>query len=154
MITLKTAVQVEVKASPITGEKSLHAKTAFEQGDIISPFDSEDTFLSPNYLTIQSDESNHIMLMPEFLRFINHSCSPNAFFDTTAGVVVCLDRIEAGDEITHFYPSTEWSMAQSFQCWCGKENCLGHIKGSAHISQEVLVNYILADHIKRLISEN
>jgi hypothetical protein len=33
--------------------------------------------------------------------------------------------IEVGQELTFFYPSTEWDMAQGFECICGTATCRG-----------------------------
>jgi len=35
--------------------------------------------------------------------------------------VVAARDLAADDELTFFYPSTEWSMAEPFDCWCGAE---------------------------------
>ena len=32
-------------------------------------------------------------------------------------------------ELSFFYPSTEWEMAQPFDCWCGSVRCLKKIQG-------------------------
>jgi len=32
--------------------------------------------------------------------------------------------LKKGDDITFFYPSTEWDMAQGFDCNCGAKVCL------------------------------
>jgi hypothetical protein len=35
---------------------------------------------------------------------------------------------EPGDELRCFYPSTEWAMAEGFDCKCGAPECLGFIR--------------------------
>jgi hypothetical protein len=52
-----------------------------------------------------------------------------------------LRAIRKGDELFYFYPSTEWEMAEPFQCLCGSPNCLGRIAGAAHLSKDVIQNY-------------
>ena len=135
-----------------TGAKSLHAKIQFLPGDVISPIDVKEYVATPNYLSVQVSDNKHILLAPVFLQYINHSCDPNTFFDTTNMRVVCLKKINIGEAMTFFYPSTEWSMAQGFNCLCRSENCLGTIQGAKHLSSEVLGEYRLSDHIGKKLS--
>ncbi|KAB8242433.1 hypothetical protein BDV35DRAFT_366204 [Aspergillus flavus] len=43
--------------------------------------------------------------------------------------------LTVGDELTFFYPSTEWTMVQPFQCGCGAglRRCLGRVAGASQI---------------------
>ena len=41
--------------------------------------------------------------------------------------------LKAGEELTFFYPSTEWDMDQGFDCFCGSKVCLGYIGGAKHM---------------------
>ena len=99
------------------------------------------------YLTVQTGEDKHITLQPEFLQYINHSCYPNVFFDTTAMQLVALKEIQPGDELMFFYPSTEWDMSQPFDCFCGTTQCLHRIQGAAYLSDEEAKGYRLTDFI-------
>jgi hypothetical protein len=141
----------EVWKNPDTGQNSLHATTPFNAGDVICSFHAGTISDKVTYLTVQIDDDKHITLQPEFLQYINHSCSPTVFFDTTLMQLVCLAEINTGDEFTFFYPSTEWEMVQPFTCYCGSSNCLKVIEGAAHIKEEVLDQYRLTDFIKRKI---
>ena len=131
----------------LAGSKSLHALKEFSPGEIISPFDASYVSTKPSYLTVQVGSRKHITLLPQFLQYINHSCHPNAFFDTTSMQLVALRPINPGDEFSFFYPSTEWDMAQPFQCHCNQPGCLGMISGAAFISEEILGKYRLTDFI-------
>jgi hypothetical protein len=42
--------------------------------------------------------------------------------------------LKAGEELTFFYPSTEWNMNQGFDCFCGSKRCLGYIGGAKYMS--------------------
>ena len=101
--------------------------------------------------TVQIDESKHITLVPEVLQYVNHSCSPTAFFDTTSMELICLKEIQPGDEITFFYPSTEWEMAEPFTCNCGSPACLEVINGASSLPVEILETYKLTDFIREMI---
>lgn len=144
----KVSSFAEVREYTQAGEKSLHATVTFMPGEVISTFGSRETLSTPNYLTVQLDEQEHILLAPEFLQYINHSCDPNVFFDTANKVVTCLQEIEVGEEMTFFYPSTEWSMEQKFQCHCGTERCLGYIQGATHLHLDILNTYQLSAYIQ------
>ncbi|MGZ8540081.1 MAG: SET domain-containing protein-lysine N-methyltransferase [Chitinophagaceae bacterium] len=84
---------------------------------------------------------------------MNHSCDPNVFFDTHAMQIVALKAIAEGDEMTFFYPSTEWDMAQPFTCLCGCNSCLGVIEGAAHIKPEILDRYKLTRFIQQQLHD-
>ncbi|GAC1448821.1 MAG: hypothetical protein NVSMB7_10600 [Chitinophagaceae bacterium] len=139
----------EVWKNETNGQQSLHATTSFSPGNVICAFHAGTTSAKVTYLTVQIDDDKHITLQPEFLQYINHSCSPTVFFDTTLMQLVCLAEINTGDEFTFFYPSTEWEMVQPFTCYCGSTNCLNTIEGAAHIKEDVLQQYRLTDFIKR-----
>jgi hypothetical protein len=86
------------------------AAVAMSEGEGLAPFGARESLSSPNCLTVQTGPDVHILLAPEQLRYINHSCDPNVFFDTARTEICALCPIAPGDEITFFYPSTEWSM--------------------------------------------
>ena len=56
---------------------------------------------------------------------VNHSCDPNVAFDVSSGDksnwrLKALKNISKGESLEFFYPSTEWSMTQPFDCLCNK----------------------------------
>ena len=118
---------------------------------MVISFFAKEILSEPNYLTVQIGDNKHISLQPEFLQYTNHSCAPNAFFDTTAMQLVCVKKIKKGDEITFFYPSSEWAMEQPFTCHCGAPDCLGTIQGAAYLPTEILGKYQLTDFIHQQI---
>lgn len=61
--------------------------------------------------------------------------------------------LKAGQELTFFYPSTEWDMAQGFDCFCGSEKCLGYISGAKNLSRNDLKGHWLSGHIRELLAE-
>jgi hypothetical protein len=102
---------------------------------------------------------------------VNHSCAPNVGLvlpskQTKQWGVEALKDIKEGEDLTFFYPSTEWDMAQGFDCSCGAkvsldrgiigigtdmQTCLGKIAGAKHISLEELEQRGgLSDHIRTL----
>jgi len=121
---------------------------AFQPGDVISSFSAAEVHDHASRYTVQVAENKHIILSPEFLQYINHSCDPNAFFNTTTMELTALKPIAPGDEFTFFYPSTEWDMAEPFHCLCGSTKCLNVIKGAKNIALDVLNTYKLTDFIQ------
>ncbi|KAG0330589.1 hypothetical protein BG004_002077 [Podila humilis] len=57
------------------------------------------------------------------------------------------------DNMTFFYPSSEWEMDQPFPCWCGAELCISSVKGAKYLSKETMSRYFTANHIKELLNE-
>lgn len=61
--------------------------------------------------------------------------------------------LEIGDELTFFYPSSEWAMAQPFDCFCGSSNCRGRIDGAGKMSAKQLEGLWLNGYIRDMIAE-
>jgi hypothetical protein len=61
---------------------------------------------------------------------------------------IALKHIRPGDEFTFFYPSTEWEMAQPFNCHCGTAKCIGTIRGASSLAIDTLSRYKLTDYIR------
>jgi len=129
------------------GHRLLRATHPFAKDAVLHPFSAREYVPVATYLSVQVDDGRHIHLSPEFLQYINHSCDPNTFFDVKKGEIVCLRDIAAGEEITFFYPSTEWSMAQPFDCFCQTGRCLGKIQGAAYLDTDLIAQYQFAGHI-------
>jgi SET domain len=130
-------------------QNSLHSTKSFKKGEVICGFEAGTTQNYATYLTVQVSTDKHITLQPEFLQYINHSCEPTVFFDTTSMQLVALQDLNEGDEFTFFYPSTEWDMAQPFVCNCGSANCLQLINGASHLSLSTLNKYKLTNFIQQ-----
>ena len=144
----------EKHTDPISGHRSLYAKVNRKAGEVIVPFTAKNVTDQPSYLTIQVNEHEHIELLPAYLECTNHSCDPNCFFDTTAWELIALKSIQAGEELTFFYPSTEWDMDQVFECRCGSSACMGHIQGARYLSDEIIIQYRFTDFINGKLALN
>jgi len=146
-------VFAEVKQKISNHQNALFSLHHFLPGTVIAEFSAGSIAPKPTYLTVQVAIGKHITLQPEFLQYINHSCDPNVFFDTSTMQVVALKELMPGDEMTFFYPSTEWRMTQSFDCYCGSPKCLGRIKGASFLSLEALSQYRVTDFIQQQLSK-
>jgi hypothetical protein len=142
----------EVRQQLTHKQKGLFSRLPFGPDEVITEFGAATTSAGPSYLTIQTGVKKHITLLPEYLQYINHSCNPNVFFDTTTMQLIALINILPGEEFTFFYPSTEWKMAQPFQCFCGHANCIREIRGAYSLSPEIIGQYRLTDFIKNQLA--
>lgn len=139
----------EVRNNTLNGQNALFSLRRYEPGEVIADFSAGTIAAEPTYLTVQVGHGKHITLQPEFLQYINHSCAPNVFFDTSAMQLVALKDIDPETEMVFFYPSTEWSMTQSFHCYCGHAACLGNIRGAAYLSADEIARYRFTDFIRQ-----
>jgi hypothetical protein len=137
----------EIWKDEISNHHSLFSVVDFQPGDIVCEFGAAAILPAPSPLTVQVGFNEHIYLQPGVLQYINHSCSPNIFFDLATFKAICLREINKGDELFYFYPSTEWEMAEPFQCLCGSPDCLGRIAGAAYLSKDAIQNYRFSDFI-------
>ncbi|MGD1931905.1 MAG: SET domain-containing protein-lysine N-methyltransferase [Leptolyngbyaceae cyanobacterium] len=103
-------------------------------------FADERTYTS---VQIDSDES----IEEHFLAHLNHSCNPNVIIDATSLELRAIRDIQPGEDLTFFYPSTEWAMAEPFTCLCGTANCIGTISGARDLPLNVLGRYFINRHI-------
>lgn len=63
------------------------------------------------------------------LKYLNHSCEPNAFFQ--GRVLVAGRHIGQGAEVTIDYFNTETTIVSPFVCHCGSAVCRGEIRGDS-----------------------
>ena len=76
--------------------------------------------------------------------------------------------LRVGDELTFFYPSTEWEMDRPFRCRCGagEGKCLGWIDGAKVLAsrgrmdrdgmgrrKNVLEGYWLNGHVREMLEK-
>jgi hypothetical protein len=146
-------VFAEVRRKIANEQNALFALRAYQPGEVIASFSPGTISAEPTYLTVQVGVGKHITLQPEFLQYINHSCEPNVFFDTTTMQLVALKELRPQEEMTFFYPSTEWKMTQSFNCYCGSSNCLGKIQGAAYLSKQAQEQYRFTDFIQQQLAK-
>jgi hypothetical protein len=125
---------------------ALVANKAFKANEAIIDLNQFSVTNTPTYQTIQINDKQHLDDL-DYLAYMNHSCDPNVRIDTNDMFCYILKDVAAGEELTFFYPSTEWSMAQAFNCQCGSSQCLGEIKGALSIPMQKLKNYFINTHI-------
>jgi hypothetical protein len=143
----------EVRRNPITDQQGLYSLRHFQRDEKVAAFDAGILSDEPTYLTIQIGDGKHITLEPSFLQYVNHSCDPNVFFDIHGMKLLALKEIHPGDELRFFYPSTEWNMAQPFQCSCGSPRCIGTIQGARYLPTNRINEYRLSEFIRQKLAD-
>jgi len=106
------------------------------------------------YTSVQIGPRDHIELNSDLV-YCNHSCAPSLEFDMKKFEirVVKGKDLKIGDPLTFFYPSTEWDMAQPFDCNCGAKECHHWIDGAKNMDRDILGKYWLNEHIASLLAE-
>jgi hypothetical protein len=131
--------------------RSLTTKRAFRRGDIICPIPSESLYTQPNQFTVQIGIDQHVEVKE--LSALNHSCNPSTILDTTRMLVFAARDLAVDDELTFFYPSTEWEMSSPFICLCGAPNCIHVVAGARFLPLSTLEGHFLNYHIRQLMIE-
>ncbi|KAI9105469.1 hypothetical protein DFS34DRAFT_599497 [Phlyctochytrium arcticum] len=120
-------------------------------GDVIAPMEGI-TEAVKRWSSVQISADTHIELNSELV-YMNHSCDPSVYIDVTKRQVIAAKDLQPEDELTFFYPSTEWDMSQAFDCWCGAQKCIKRVQGARHLSEDVLSHQFINSHIQKLLSE-
>ncbi len=129
--------------------RSLVARQDFKRGEVIYQIPAEKVSDKPNRFTVQMDRNLHTEVGK--LSALNHSCNPNVILDMEKMVVVACRDIKAGDELSFFYPSTEWEMAAPFICLCGSPSCIHVVAGARFLPLSTLENHYLNRHIREMM---
>jgi hypothetical protein len=129
--------------------RSLIARQDFAAGDVIYNIPAEKIFDKPNRFTVQMDRDRHTEVGK--LSALNHSCDPNVILDMENMLVIACRDIKAGDELTFFYPSTEWEMDAPFICLCGASNCIHVVAGARFLPLSTLEHHYLNRHIREMM---
>jgi len=131
--------------------RSLITKQAYQKGEIICEIPTEKVIDKANRYTVQIGRDRHTEVGK--LSALNHSCDPNVILDTEQLQMVACRDIEKGEELSFFYPSTEWEMDAPFICLCGASNCIHVVAGARFLSLSTLENHFLNRHIRELMIE-
>ena len=128
----------------------LVSRRTFARGDAVWPLSGRPATRSER--TIQVGPRTHVE-DESGLALLRHSCEPNVVVDTSGLLMVfALRDIAAGEELTRFYPSTEWDMLRPFVCECGAPQCVRFVAGARYLSADVLGRHFVNAHIRRLLT--
>jgi hypothetical protein len=131
--------------------RSLVTKQAYKKGEVICSMPSENIMDKPNRYTVQIGRTVHTHVGK--LAALNHSCDPNVILETEKMIMIARRDIAKGEELSFFYPSTEWEMNAPFICLCGAANCIHVVAGARFLPLSTLENHYLSPHIREMISE-
>ncbi len=131
--------------------RSLISKRAYEKGELICEIPTEKVVNKANRYTVQIASDKHTDVGK--LAALNHSCDPNVILETENLLMYACKDIEKGDELSFFYPSTEWEMDAPFICLCGASNCIHVVAGARFLPLSTLEHHYLNKHIREMIVE-
>src|SRR5512138_532363 len=131
--------------------RSLITKQAYKKGQIICEIPTEKVINKANRYTVQIDRDRHTEVGK--LSALNHSCDPNVILDTEHLLMVARRDIEKGEELSFFYPSTEWEMDAPFICLCGSSNCIHVVAGARFLPLSTLETHYQNRHIRKMMIE-
>ncbi len=129
--------------------RSLTTTQAYQKGDIICEIPTDSLYDRPNQFTVQIGIDQHTEVRE--LASMTHSCDPSTILDTTRMLVFAARGLAPGDELTFFYPSTEWEMSSPFICLCGAANCIHVVAGARFLPLSTLERHFLNHHIRELM---
>jgi hypothetical protein len=127
------------------------AREAIEQGEtVIAP--AHVFVAAPHRHTIQLDAELHQAGTDEIDDYLNHACAPNLRLDGERLCFVAVRPIAAGEQLTFNYLTSEWDMAEAFNCNCGAPSCFGKIRGFRHLSpaQQEALAPLLTPFLRRM----
>jgi len=131
--------------------RSLVTKRAYKKGDVICDIPMEKVVSKPNRFTVQIDRDKHTDVGK--LAALNHSCDPNVILDTANLLVYACKDIDEGEELSFFYPATEWEMDAPFICLCGSSSCIHVVAGARFLPLSTLEHHFLNKHIREYMIE-
>lgn len=135
---------------------SITSKVSRPAGSVFTAITTATPTTEKRWSSVQTGRDAHIELNSALL-YMNHSCAPSLEVDTAAMVVrVARDHdLQVGDDLTFFYPSSEWCFSRPFDCLCGagKGVCVGEVKGAEALSREQLNRWFVNAHIEDLVKE-
>lgn len=106
----------------------------FKAGEFIGLF-AGDEYDTPSQMSVQFGPNLHVEPETDLpLRYLNHSCVPNAFF--RGRNLYAMERIHEGDEIVFDYNATEYELDEPFECRCDKPGCVRQVKGWKFLSED------------------
>jgi hypothetical protein len=123
----------------------------YAAGPVMAPIPDAGRVSRPTYRCTQIGPRAHAGDIGA-LGYRNHSCRPNCLIDSARLSLVAARDVAAGEELTTFYPATEWDMARPFRCLCGAPDGVGVVSGAQGLPTETLRRYALAPHLRRLVA--
>lgn len=130
--------------------KSLFTKSDIKKDEILIKFEGKISKY-PNKSTLQIEENKHLETVGKMYNFLNHSCEPNGYINLDDLTFRAHNKINKGEKINFNYLTTEWDMANKFQCHCKSKNCFKNIKGFKYLNsnQKIKLKSLLSPFLKQ-----
>lgn len=144
-------------AAGANGEYRLHAAKRLAPDRVLFRIDGQLTDRPTKY-SIQVAFGGHIEVPPGTPRdrqlesfpwqFLKHSCEPN--LKIWGRNVISLREIDATEELTFNFNTTEYDLAEPFLCQCGAAQCVGVTGGFRYlaISEQERLAPLLTDYLR------
>lgn len=129
-----------------SGGFGLFTLTNLRPGQVVLPFTGEIVdFAQANPVSLQLSENLFLKGETEPDDYLNHSCDPNCcvrFFRGTHILLVALRAVDAREELTFNYNTTEYDLLEqerifkapcAFECSCRAPGCVGKVAGFRHL---------------------
>jgi SET domain len=123
---------IEVRATP--HGRSLFATRPIPAGRPILPLVGRPR-PKPDRLTVQIGPDLDLAPDGASWALSNHACRPSCRVDFETWCLTSLRAVNAGEELTWNYLTTEWERAAPFACGCGVPGCRGAIRGFRHLTE-------------------
>ena len=136
-----------VDDGPLYGLR-LVAMRRFIRGELILRLQGRPA--AQSFRSIQVGVCSHLEGYP--FSFLNHSCRPTAIVLTPQAEFRAWEELKIGEEVTFFYPSTEWEMVRPFVCLCGAPGCIRYVAGAKYLSADLLGHYFISPHVRTLVA--
>ena len=143
--------KTEPRQSPIHGT-GLFAKQAIAAGEIVAIKGGriltreQWVAVEPELGSAEIQISDDFFIAPEHaeeregsMLYTNHSCEPNIALQGQI-VFVAMREIEAGEELTHDWATTD-DLDYEMRCRCGRKTCRGTITGKDWMKPELREKY-------------
>ncbi|KYC35995.1 hypothetical protein WA1_40320 [Scytonema hofmannii PCC 7110] len=137
---------VKIEVNTTAKGTGLITTSAVRKGEVFHRITKYKRVNQPTYTSVQIDLDTHIE--ESILGKLNHSCNPNLIINTTALECVAARDIEPHEELSFFYPSTEWEMDKPFVCMCGSPQCVRIVAGARYLSLDILSLQFINRHIR------
>ncbi|MEH2390259.1 MAG: SET domain-containing protein-lysine N-methyltransferase [Nostoc sp.] len=144
---MKALVKIMITlAHSQTYGKHLVAEQRIKKGTVFHQIKNYRVLPYPTSQSLQINADKHIC-WEKYVLFLNNSCDPNTIVNVESLELCAIRDIEEGEQITMFYPSTEWELHRPFDCLCNSKQCLGVIRGAKYLSESLLSQYFINRHI-------
>lgn len=122
-------------------ERRLVAVRAIPEGTLLFRIEGRETPVPTRY-SLQVGRELHLdqedardpndRVARRFWRYMNHHCEPSTVIRDRA--VTALRDIARGESVTFDYNTTEYDLAEPFECHCRSAQCVGVVRGARHLT--------------------